>query len=293
MKIAPTEYHRPATLDDALQLLHRYEGEAKPLAGGQSLIPLLALRMASPQALVDLNDLPELALKRFTADEFVIGAMTRHRAIELDPRVAARCSAIAEVAPLIGHAAIRNRGTVGGSITHGDAAAEWPALCLLLDAVLELHSTRGSRDVGAGDFFRGFLSTALEPDELLTSVRLQMPGPRTGTAFQELARRHGDYAMVGVGASLTLDEDGFVTQARLALTGVAPAPFRARDAEDLLLGSPAASIPIEDVADAVASSINPPPDLNGDTRYRRDLSRVLTHRILPITRDRALTLEDA
>lgn len=293
MKIPSVEYHRPGTLDDALQLLHRYEGEAKPLAGGQSLIPLLALRMSSPQALVDLNDLPELALKRFTADEFVIGSMTRHRAIELDPRVAARCSAIAEVAPLIGHTAIRNRGTVGGSIAHGDAAAEWPALCLLLDAVLELRSTRGARDVNARDFFRGFLSTAVEPDELLTAVRLNMPGPRTGTAFAELARRHGDYAMVGVGASLTLDEDGLVTAARLVLTSVAPAPHRALEAENLLIGQPAGSIPVDEVAEAVASSISPPPDLNGDTRYRRDISRVLVRRVLPTARDRALPLEDA
>jgi carbon-monoxide dehydrogenase medium subunit len=293
VKIAPVEYHRPGSLDEAIALLTRYEGEAKPLAGGQSLIPLLAMRMSTPQAVVDLNDLPELALKRFTDDAFVIGAMTRHRAIELDPRVATRCAAVAEVAPLIGHAAIRNRGTVGGSIAHGDAAAEWPAVCLLLDATLEVRGPRGARTIPAGDFFQGFLTTAVQPDELLVSIRLQMPGRGTGTAFQELSRRHGDYAIVGLGVSLSVDEQRRVTDARLALTGVAPAPHRAQEAEQLLVGQDASSLAVDDVADAVAASISPPPDLNGDTEYRRQLSRALLRRVLPIARDRALALEDA
>jgi carbon-monoxide dehydrogenase medium subunit len=291
LKIAPIEYHRPQTLEEALHLLARYEGEAKPLAGGQSLIPLLAMRMASPQAVVDLNDLPELGLKRFTDDEFIVGAMTRHRAIEADIRVAARCAAIAEVVPLIGHPAIRNRGTVGGSVAHADAAGEWPALCLLLDAVLELTSPRGNRSVPADQFFRGFLSTVIEPDELLVSVRLRMPGRGTGTAFKELTRRHGDYALVGVGVSLTTDDQELVVGARVTLTGVASVPHRASEAEGLLIGEPASSIDLEEVANAVATSINPPPDLNGDTEYRRQLSRVLTKRVLPIARARALALE--
>jgi carbon-monoxide dehydrogenase medium subunit len=293
VKIGPLEYHRPQSIDEAVELLVRYNGEAKPLAGGQSLIPLLAMRMSTPEAVIDLNDLPELALKRFTDEEFVIGAMTRHRAIETDQRVAGRCAAIADVAPLIGHAAIRNRGTVGGSIAHGDAAAEWPALCLLLDAVLEVRGPKGARSIPAEKFFHGFLTTAMESDELLLSVRTRMPVRRTGTAFQELSRRHGDYAIVGLGASLTVDGQGRISAARLAMSGVAPAPHRPREAEQLVLGQSASSLVLEEVADAVAASISPPPDLNGDTEYRRQLSRVLTKRVLPTACERALALEDA
>jgi carbon-monoxide dehydrogenase medium subunit len=262
---------------DAVSVLARHCGEAKVLAGGQSLLPLLAMRMARPSLLVDLGDLPELRLKRLNEREMVIGAMTTHRDIESDPRVVAWCPALSDGVSMIGHAAIRNRGTVGGSVAHGDAAAEWPALCLLLDAVMVVRSPRGERSVPAAEFFHGFLTTALEEDELLTAVRLRAPGPREGSAFQELARRSGDYAIVGVGARVSVD-DGVVTAARLVLTGVAAAPHRAGEAEQCLVGQAANSVDWAVVGDAVASAIQPPADLNGNTEYRRQLSRVLVER---------------
>ncbi|MCW2820668.1 MAG: molybdopterin dehydrogenase FAD-binding protein [Marmoricola sp.] len=278
MKPGVFGYHRAESVADAVSVLADSGGDAKVLAGGQSLLPLLAMRMSRPSLLVDLGDLPELALKRFNDQEMVIGAMTTHRAVETDPRVRAWCPAIADGVSLIGHAAIRNRGTVGGSVAHGDAAAEWPALCLLLDAVVVARSPRGERRIPVADFFHGFLTTALEEDELLTAVHLRVPGPREGSAFEELARRSGDYAIVGVGARVSVDDVGVVSTARLVLTGVASAPHRAAEAEQRLVGQPADSVDWAAVGEAVASSIQPPADLNGDTEYRRQLSRVLVER---------------
>lgn len=291
MKPPPFAYHRPANIGEAVEILESYEGDAKPLAGGQSLMPLLSLRLARPSALVDINEIPELMLKRFTHDELIIGAMVRERAVETDSRIASRFAAIADAVPLIGHVGIRNRGTVGGSIAHGDPAAEWPALCLLFDATMEATGRRGKRSIGANQFFQGFLTIALEPDELLTAIRFPVPQSHTGTAFREITRRHGDYAIVGLGALLEFGVDNQITKARIALTGVSLAPVRAHAAEEFLTGKEYSSQLLEAAADAVADEMRPPTDLLGDGDYRRQLCRVLTRRVLPLAAHRA-TSED-
>ena len=287
MKLAPLAFHSASSVEEATSLLDRYEGEAKPLAGGQSLMPLLAMRIARPAAVIDINPIPELALKRFTSGELIIGAMVRERAIESDERINSRCGAIADAIPLIGHVGIRNRGTVGGSIAHADSAAEWPALCLLLDGVLEATSSSGVRRIGAEEFFQGFLTVGLDSRELLTKVHLQMPGPNVGTAFKEITRRHGDFAIVGLGALLALDEAARIQNARIVVCGVASTPVRANSAEQLLIGQKLSAQVLTEAAEAVAADINPPPDLLGGSEYRKQISRVLVHRVLPLAAQRA------
>lgn len=280
MKVPPLEHVRAESVEHALSVLAQHDGDAKVLAGGQSLIPLLALRMASPRVLVDVNHVAELRHKWFTRDGLYVSSLVRHREIERDARVGRRFSAIADAMPVVGHAAIRNRGTVGGSIVHADAAAEWPALCLLFEAQLDIARRSGLHTVAADDFFQGFMTTSVNDTDVLRGVLFRDPGPRTGSAFVELARRHGDFAIVGVGACVSLEEDGVVRRARLALCGVAGTPHRAVEAEQLLVGRHVAEVDPGEVAAAVAASISPPPDLSGSTRYRQQLSEVLTRRAL-------------
>ena len=280
MKVGPLKYVRAESVDHTLDVLASHDGEAKVLAGGQSLIPLLALRMAAPTVLVDLNGVADLRHKWFTSEGLYLSALVRHREVERDRRVADRFAAIADAMPVVGHAAIRNRGTVGGSLVHADAAAEWPALSLLFDAQLDIAGPGGLRTVAANDFFEGFMTTAVGEVEVLKGILFTDPGPRAASAFVELARRHGDFAIVGVGVSLSLGPGDVVRQARLALCGVAGTPHRALEAEALLEGSALTGLPVDDVAAAVSASISPPSDLSGSTRYRKQLSEVLTRRAI-------------
>src|SRR2546430_134240 len=224
MKPAPFDYFSPGTVDEALALLAEHGDEAKPLAGGQSLIPAMNFRLARPAVLVDLNGISALAYVRAESGGVAMGAMTRQRTVERSDVVARAAPLLAEAMPSIAHPQIRNRGTVGGSIAHADPSAELPAVMLALEARFQARSATGERSIPAGEFFKGMLETALEPGELLVEIAVPpLPG-RSGTAFVEMARRHGDYALVGVAAVVTLDSRGRCKAARLTLLSVGDGP---------------------------------------------------------------------
>jgi carbon-monoxide dehydrogenase medium subunit len=286
MKLPPLEYHLAGCLDEAVALLSEHGDEAKVLAGGQSLVPLLALRLSRPEHLVDVNRLEDLA-SIDAGDGLRLGALTRHRVLERSPEIVAANPLLAACARLIGHAAIRNRGTLGGSLAHADPSAELPAVLVALDGEIDATSARGSRRIAAADLFQGFLTTSLEPDELLRAVRFPAWLPGTGWSFQEFSRRSGDFAVAGVAATLRLDERGTIADARIALTGVGATPIRARRAEAALAGQrPSEQAWAAAAADA-ASGLEPRSDVHGSSAYRRHLAAVLTKRALREAHERA------
>src|SRR6266702_6185931 len=201
MKPAPFEYHAPTDLGEAVRLLAALGEHGRLLAGGQSLMPMLNLRLARPEAIVDLNRITALAYHRLDDETLVIGALCRQREIERDKEVLARCAAIADAIPLIGHIGIRNRGTVVGSLAHADPSAEWPVLAVLLDATLEVEGVAGRRSIAAQDFFKGLFATDLRPGELVVEARFPLPPAGAGSAFIEVARRHGDFALGAAAAA--------------------------------------------------------------------------------------------
>src|SRR5215469_7986625 len=235
MKLPYVEYEAPATLAEAVGLLAEHQDEASVLAGGQSLIPLMALRLARPTVLIDINGLSELSLVAAKDGHVTIGAMTREYVAEDSATVGDTVPLLAAALPLIGHEAIRSRGTIGGSLAHADPAAELPAVALALDAEFVVRSLSGDRVVPAAEWFKGYLTTSRRPDEILVEVRFPAAGPGSGVAFQEVARRHGDFAIVGLAVSLMV-AGGSITDARLAFAGVSDVPVRAADAEQLLVG---------------------------------------------------------
>ena len=280
MKPAPFEYHSASSVDEATALLSRLGDEAKIIAGGQSLIPLLAFRLARPAHLVDLNPIDELA-KIETADGgLAIGAMVRQRAAERSSLVRERCPLLAAALPHIGHSAIRNRGTIGGSLAHADPAAELPAVALALDAKLIARGTRGERTFAASEFFVGLLTTALRPDECLVQIRIPAWPEGAGCAFEEASRRHGDFAMVGAAAVIALDSAGNAVDSRIVLTGVGDTPVRAHEAEALLRGAPAGREAFETAAERAARDLDPPSELHASRAYRLHVARVLVRRAL-------------
>jgi len=288
MKPAPFAYHRPATLDEALALLAEHGGEAKPLAGGQSLIPAMNFRLARPAVLVDLNRVAELGYVRAGRDGLQIGAMTRQRAVERSEAVRSAAPLLAEAMPFIAHPQIRNRGTVGGSLAHADPAAELPAVMLALEARFRARGPQGERWIPAGEFFTGILETALGPDELLLEVAVPKSPARTGYAFAELARRRGDYALVGVAARVTLDRRGRCQAARITLFSVGDGPVLATAAAAMLDGQEPSPEAMRAAADAAAQrDIDPPSDIHASAAYRRRLAAVLTRRALQRAVERA------
>lgn len=290
MKPAPFEYHRPATVEETLSLLARHGGDAKPLAGGQSLVPSMNFRLAEPAALVDLNAVAELFfLEEGAAGGLRIGAMTRQRTVERSGLVARLAPLLHETMPFVAHAQIRNRGTVGGSVAHADPAAELPAVMLALGARFRSRTLDGERWTAAEAFYTGLFATVLEPEELL--VEIEIPGMplRSGYAFQEVSRRHGDYALVGVAAGVTLDAKGCCDRARIALLSVGEGPVLAEGAAGALRGEAPSPACIADAAEtAAARDIDPGADIHASAAYRRHLARVLTRRALARAFDRAL-----
>lgn len=286
MKPAPFEFHRASSLDDALALLAAHP-DAKPLAGGQSLIPAMNFRLAQPAALVDLNRVPELAGITAPPDGGLrIGAMTRHSAVERSDAVRQRAPLLAEAMPHVAHPQIRSRGTLGGSLAHADPSAELPAVMLALGATFVLRSRTGERRVRAEDFFTGLFATALVAGELLVAVEIPAAPARSGGAFLEVARRHGDYALAGVAAAVSLDDAGHVASARVALLSLSDRPVLA-GAVGALVGQNPTVEAIRAAADAVRGEIDPPADIHADARYRRHLAGVLTQRALTIAVARA------
>jgi CO/xanthine dehydrogenase FAD-binding subunit len=278
MKLPSVEYEAPATLAEAVGLLAEHQDEASVLAGGQSLIPLLALRLARPAVLVDINGVPELSGISRVNGSLAVGATTREYAAEESAQVAQAVPLLAAALPLIGHEAIRNRGTIGGSLAHADPAAELPAVARALDAEFVLRGRARGRVVQAADWFEGYLATARRPDEILTEVRFPVAARGTGAAFEEVARRHGDFAIVGLAVQLTLAEDGTVSDARLAFSGVADVPVRATDAEDLLKSQRPSAELFAEAAAAATAGLEPPADLHGSSEYRKKVAAALVRR---------------
>jgi aerobic carbon-monoxide dehydrogenase medium subunit len=281
MKPAVFEYFRPQSLAEALALLSEYGSEAKPLAGGQSLIPAMNFRLATPSVLVDLNRLRELSYVNDAAGSVAIGAMTRQRVVETSELIASRVPLLAQTMPYIAHLAIRNRGTIGGSLAHADPAAELPAVMLALDAEFRVSHKDGHRHVAADDFFTGLFSTALKPGELLTEVKIPARPPRCGFAFQEVSRRHGDFALVGVAASVEVDDRGRCTAARISLLSVGDRPTLSGQAARALIGQMPTAEAVRAAATAAATEdIDPTSDIHASAGYRRQLANVLTRRTL-------------
>jgi aerobic carbon-monoxide dehydrogenase medium subunit len=286
MKLPYVEYEAPTTVAEAVGLLAEHEDEASVLAGGQSLIPLMALRLARPAVLVDINGIDELSGVSVTDGRVAIGAMTREYVAEESQTIADTVPLLAAALPLIGHEAIRSRGTIGGSLAHADPAAELPAVALALDAEFVLRGRARGRVIPAADWFQGYLATSRRPDEMLTEVRFPAAKPGTGVAFEEVARRHGDFAIVGVAVSLTLT-DGVISDARLAFAGVGDVPVRATDAEELLVGERPSAELFEEAARRATAGIDPPADLNGSSEYRKKVAATLVRRGLQAAADNA------
>jgi carbon-monoxide dehydrogenase medium subunit len=287
VKAAPFEYVAPQTLSGAIDALSAAGDDAKVIAGGQSLVPALAFRIVRPSVLIDLNRVPGLDEIRVSGDTLSIGAMARQREVEQLPGLRERCTMLTEAIALVGHPAIRNRGTVGGSLAHADPAAEWGALALALDAELDVAGPDGTRTVAARDLVVTYFTTTLARDEVLTQIRLRLPPPGSGSCFVELARRHGDFALAGVAALVVLAEDGTVGHARLALIGVGDRPIRSTAAEAVLIGEPPTADSIAAAASAVRSEIAPTDDIHATADYRSHLGEVLTRRALTTAAGRA------
>ncbi len=287
MKPAPFGYHRPQTVPDALSLLGRLRGEAKVLAGGQSLGPMLNLRLARPAYLIDINDLLELDFVRTNAETLEIGALTRHHRLATDAQVSRACPLLSAAAATIGHYAIRQRGTLGGSLSHADPAAQLPLIATLLDAGVRVDSRSGSRVVKARDFFVSGLVTALAPDEMITSVSFPVPASSQGWGLEIFSQRHGDFAIVSVATTLTLSSEGRVEALALALGGVSVIPVSMDETVRPFLGGwPDASWRAE-VGAAVAERTAPEDDPRIPAQYRKELARTLTARALAAATERA------
>jgi carbon-monoxide dehydrogenase medium subunit len=279
LKPASFAYHRAPSVDEAVALLSREGEDAKVIAGGQSLVPLMAFRLARPSALIDIGRISELRYVRRDGDVLRIGALATHRDVETNREagVLDGYAILPRAARFIGHYPIRTRGTFGGSIAHADPTSEWCMLALLLDAEIAATGPGGSRSIAARDFFGGLFTTALAPDEVVTEVGF--PTPRPNASIHEFARRQGDFAVVAASAALELD-DGRVRSARIALAGVGDAPVRAADAEATLAGAPADLETFAEAGRAAAGPLSPPSDIHGSSAYRKELAAALVRRAL-------------
>jgi aerobic carbon-monoxide dehydrogenase medium subunit len=283
MKPAPFEYFAPTEIEEALDLLDR-GGDVKVLAGGQSLVPAMSFRLATPEAIVDLNGIRNQDRVVVDGPELVVGMLARHRALETSAVPGPVGELLADTARLVGHLPIRVRGTFAGSLAHADPAAEWPMLTLLLDASIVARRSTGSRVISAGDFFEGPFTTALRENELITEVRLPLL-PVAGTAVLEQSRTAGDFATVAVAAVVNITE-GIVSDARVAATGVEGRPLRFTDAESLLLGSRPENRVFEEAGRMAADGVDPISDATASADYRRHLVKVLVRRAVDQARSR-------
>lgn len=279
MKPAPFTYHRAETVQDAVQALAAFGDEAKVLAGGQSLIPLLAMRLTHFENLVDISRVPELQGIDLIDDEVVIGAGTAHALVGMDDEVADSVPLLSLATPHIGHFQIRNRGTLGGAIAHADPAAEFAAVALTLDATIEAASTRGDRQIAAADFFTGLWENALAADELLRAVRFPVWSGRTGFAVHEFARRHGDFAIAGATVAVQLDAEDRVTRCGVGLLGLGSTPERGTPAEAAITGRPVTDITAAEFGRLALSDLGDiPADLQGSASYRRRVGAAMVAR---------------
>ena len=281
MKPAPFDYHAPTTVDEVVALLHEHGDEAKVLAGGQSLIPMLNLRLARFATLVDIGRVASLRRLERVNGHVVVGSMVRQRELE-----ASDVALLAAATPLIGHFQIRNRGTLGGSIAHADPAAEYPAVALALDAELDIAGPAGARTVPAAEFFVGTWETALADDEVLVAVRFPVWGEGSGFAVEEVARRHGDFAIAGCACGVEID-DGRISRAAIALFGVAGTPVRAEVAESALVGADADTVDAAEIGNLAAVELEPPGDLHASGALRRRIASAVVRRAVGRAIERA------
>jgi aerobic carbon-monoxide dehydrogenase medium subunit len=288
LKAAPFDYDRPATVSVAVELLGRHEGDAKVLAGGQSLVPMLALRLARFERLVDLNAVADLSTITRTHDFVRVGAMVRQSVAERDADVMTAAPLVARAVPYIGHFQIRNRGTIGGSIAHADPASELPAVALALDAELEVAGPHGTRMVAARDFFVSLWTTALADDEILVAIRFPIWRGRKGFAVREFARRRGDFALAGAACGVSVDENGAVNRAAIGLFGMGSTPLRAQEAEAALLGEDASALDIDDIANAAVADAEPSDDVHASGAFRCLLATSLVREALQAAIEEAL-----
>ena len=280
MKTPVFKYVRVDSIGGALSALAENRGEAKILAGGQSLVPMLNFRIASPSVLVDINPVKELDYIRVEEGWVRIGARTRQRALDRSMDVKRKCPLLAEVVKWIGHPEIRTRGTVGGSLVHADPTAELALVAILLDSQVKIQGNRTSRTVGAADFFQGIMATSIAEDEILTEVSYPVAPARSGYGFQELCIRHGDFAVVAAAVQLTVGGNGRCTEARVAVAGAGPTPLRIRGAEEVLVGNNGTDEVFDAAAARVPGEVQPFADLQGSEAYRREMARVFVRRAL-------------
>jgi carbon-monoxide dehydrogenase medium subunit len=279
MKAASFAYHRPDSVADAVGLLGEYGDEAKILAGGQSLVPMLAMRLTHFEHLVDISRVDELRNIELRGDEVWVGAATPHALVGMDDEVAESVPLLTLSTPHIGHFQIRTRGTLGGAIAHADPAAEYAAVALTLDASIEATSPHGRRQIPAAEFFTGLWETSLDPDELLTAVGFPVWSGRCGYAVQEFARRHGDFAIAGATVAVELDTEDRVTRCGIGLLGLGSTPIRGTPAEDAITGRPVTDISAEELGRLAMSGLEDVPnDLQGSASYRTRVGAAMVAR---------------
>jgi aerobic carbon-monoxide dehydrogenase medium subunit len=286
VKPPPFAYHAPRDLDEALATLAGLGDDGKVLAGGQSLVPMLNMRLVAPRALVDIGRLSELDTVEVTGDDVRVGALARHARVHRDQQVRRSQPLLREALGWVAHPVIRNRGTTVGSLVHADPAAELPAVLALLDGRVELADANGRRHVGAADFFRGPLESATAPGELAVAATFPVAPPRTGTAMVELSRRHGDYALAGVAVTVGLDDERRVARARSAFLGVGGVPVVV-ELTDTLAGQPADALQLDESVARARDAIDPDDDIHATAGYRRHLAGVLLARALRAAAGRA------
>jgi carbon-monoxide dehydrogenase medium subunit len=279
MKPAPFDYLAPTSLADAVEALGSYGADAKVLAGGQSLVPVMAMRLSRFDHLIDLNRIPELDFVRHDETAVVIGAMTRESRVGADTTIAENVPLLTDATQYIGHFQIRNRGTLGGSLAHADPAAEYPAVAMALDATMHLVGPDGSRSVSAEGFFLGPMMCCVEDEELLHSVSFPVWGAGSGFSVQEFARRAGDFATAGVAVGIRV-ADGNVDKASIAFFGMASSPVRARELEAELVGQKAMDLDFEELGNQAVAHLEPPDDIHASSSLRRRIGAQLAHRAL-------------
>jgi carbon-monoxide dehydrogenase medium subunit len=285
---ASFDYETPSTLQDAIGLLEKYGEEAKILSGGHSLIPMMKLRFASPEYIIDINNIPGLDYIKEEAGNIKMGALVREVDVEHSDLLKEHFPIFADVAKQIADPQVRNRATVAGNLAHGDAANDQPAVMLALRASVVITGSAGSRIVPIDEFFFGFYTTAIQPNEILTEIQIPVPPKGTGSAYHKLERKVGDYATAGVGVQLTLDAKGICTAIGIGLTNVNPVPLRAERSEAALLGKPINDETIAEAAKFAAEDCNPSSDLRGSEEYKRAMIAVLIKRMVIKAAERAL-----
>ncbi|MDQ3524121.1 MAG: xanthine dehydrogenase family protein subunit M [Chloroflexota bacterium] len=275
---APFDYHRATSVDDALTLLAEHTDTARLLAGGHSLLPVMKLRLAQPELLIDINDLAELRTIFVEGDQVTIGAMVTHHALATDPEIASAAPLVAEIAHVVGDQQVRNLGTIGGALAHADPAADYPAGILALDATIVAMSANGERTIPADAFFTGFLTTALEPTEILTAILIPRTGDSVGVAYEKLANPASGYATVGIAVALTTDSAGKIASIRVGVTGTGPSAYRPESVEEALTGTAGDDATLKAAVTTATDGIDVMEDKHGSAGYRVRVTQNLIRR---------------